>query len=116
MIHKFLTEIRKLRKSRGLSQVELADLIGTSQAIVSKMESGKGNPETATLFAAAAALDAEIVFVPRRVLKQVQDIVTSEIRYEVNPTHYLDPGSVADDVFIPDPEDEDEVDISGPRL
>jgi len=110
MIYKFLTAIRDLRRSRHMTQGELANLIGTTQAYVSKAESGRINPETATLYAIAAALDSEIVFVPRKALVQVRNIVSSCLDSERNPTVARQADSVIDELFIPDADDDDDDD------
>jgi transcriptional regulator with XRE-family HTH domain len=36
--------IAKLRRKAGLTQVELAERAGTTQAVISRIESGRGNP------------------------------------------------------------------------
>lgn len=53
------------RKKRGITQKQLAELIGTSQATVSSIESGKRGPSGQTLFKIAIALKYEIVFKER---------------------------------------------------
>lgn len=111
MIYRFLTAIRDLRRSRNMTQRELAYLLGTTQGYVSKAESGRINPETATLHAFAAALDSEIVFVPRRVLVQVRDIVSSCLDNERNPTVARQDGSVIDELLIPDGDDDENEDL-----
>lgn len=48
--------VRRLRRAKGLSQKDLADLIGVSFTRISDLERGKGNPTLATLVALAEAL------------------------------------------------------------
>ncbi|CAN7426414.1 helix-turn-helix transcriptional regulator [Mesorhizobium sp. LjRoot246] len=91
-----------------MTQGELADLAGTTQAYVSKVESGRINPESATLYAIAAALDCEIVFVPRQALVQVRAIVSSSLDGERNPTVARQTDSAVDELFIPDADDDDD--------
>jgi DNA-binding XRE family transcriptional regulator len=50
-----------------MSQTKLADLSGITQSALSKIKAGKGNPEAKTLIALCAALDVELVLVPRRI-------------------------------------------------
>lgn len=109
MIYRFLTAIRDLRRSRNMTQRQLADLVGTTQAYISKVESGRINPESATLYAIAAALDCEIVFVPRKALVQVSDIVSSRLDSERHPTVARQTDSVIDELFIPDADDDDDL-------
>lgn len=90
------------------------DFIGTSQAAVSNMENGRGNPQAETLTAAAAALDVEIIFVPRKMAHTVRNLINdSEFERGRAPS---DPGSIFDDLFVPDETDEDdEPTNAGPR-
>lgn len=52
--------LRNRRRAVGLSQVELAALIGVAQSAVSEWESGKKLPRAAQLPALAAALHCSI--------------------------------------------------------
>jgi len=56
-----------------LSQAALADLAGTEQATISLIESGTANVELATLRSICAALDAEVVVIPRKVTGSVRN-------------------------------------------
>lgn len=86
-----------------MSQAKLADLAGISQGKVSTIEAGKANPETATLNAICAALDAELILVPRRIGGDVRSMVDRHLNRKnrlVGPVI-----SVRDEVFIPDGDD-----------
>jgi len=50
------------RKSQNLTQAELAHLMGTSQANISKLENGKLNPSVAFLKRFAHACDVKLSF------------------------------------------------------
>jgi transcriptional regulator with XRE-family HTH domain len=50
-----------MRREKGLSQQELADLAGVGQDSVSAIETGKHEPHPRTLRKLAAVLDAEVV-------------------------------------------------------
>jgi ribosome-binding protein aMBF1 (putative translation factor) len=54
-------ELYQARLRQGLSQAELAAKIGTSQPVIARAESGKGNPSLQTLLAMAAALNRQLV-------------------------------------------------------
>jgi transcriptional regulator with XRE-family HTH domain len=96
----FLKAIKNVRKARGLTQAGLADLAGIGQSKVSKIEAGQGNPSAETLYALAAALDAEIVFVPRRVTGAVNTILDAHFHRQSKQYHEVQ--SVRDELFIPD--------------
>ncbi|HEX7017608.1 MAG TPA: helix-turn-helix transcriptional regulator [Patescibacteria group bacterium] len=48
------------RIKKGLTQKELAKKIGTTQSVVSRLESGRGNPTLAFLHKIAQAFDARL--------------------------------------------------------
>lgn len=52
--------LRALRELRGLSQVNMAELIGQKQSAYSRYETGKHKPTPRTLRKMAAALEAEL--------------------------------------------------------
>lgn len=97
------TMFRVFREAVKMSQEKLADLSGISQGKVSKIENGKANPEYATLRALCAALDLELVLVPRRISGDVRRMVDRHMNRNTEaPTQVL---SVRDELFIPDGED-----------
>jgi ribosome-binding protein aMBF1 (putative translation factor) len=52
-------QVRQLRLSRGLSQAELATLMGTVQPVVARLEAGGTEPRWDLLQRASAALNTE---------------------------------------------------------
>ncbi len=54
------SQVRKLREKAGLSQKELADLIGSTQPSVARLEAGGVNPNVGTLERIADALGSEL--------------------------------------------------------
>ncbi|MBB6487949.1 helix-turn-helix transcriptional regulator [Rhizobium lusitanum] len=94
---------RVFREAAKMSQAELADLAGISQAKVSKIENGKANPEVATLQALCGALNLELALVPRRIGGDVRRMVDKHLeRHTTVATPVI---SVRDEVFIPDGDD-----------
>jgi HTH-type transcriptional regulator / antitoxin HipB len=57
--------IQQQRTARDLSQQALADLIGTGQKTISKIENGNPATKIETIFAVLAALDMELTLAPR---------------------------------------------------
>jgi predicted transcriptional regulator len=53
-------EIRALREKKGLSQRQLAELVGTTQSAIARLEGGRISPSLPTLDRIAAALGAEV--------------------------------------------------------
>lgn len=110
MIRRVLKSIKTLRKRANVTQKELAGIVGTRQATISEIENGTGNPSLETVRAIADALDAEIVIVPRRALKQVNLLIDEALAPSKSTNRPTSPGSALEDVFIPDDADPDEDD------
>jgi transcriptional regulator with XRE-family HTH domain len=53
-------QVADRRKERGLSQAELANLVGTTQSAIARLESGGRPPRIDTLLRIANALDADL--------------------------------------------------------
>ena len=54
-------QVAARRKELGLSQTELADLCGTTQSAIARLESGGRPPRIDTLLRLAVALDSDLV-------------------------------------------------------
>ena len=54
-------QVRKLREERGLSQQELARLVGTSQPAIARLEAGGVDPRLETLRRLSDTLGADLV-------------------------------------------------------
>ncbi|MFW6046965.1 MAG: helix-turn-helix domain-containing protein [Candidatus Woesearchaeota archaeon] len=52
--------ILKLRINEGLSQTQLAELVGTKQSVISRLESGSCEPKLTTIKKIANALDKNL--------------------------------------------------------
>src|SRR5215218_4362168 len=57
---RLVENVRRMRREKGLSQQELADLAGVGQDSISAIETGKHEPHPRTLRKLAEALDAEV--------------------------------------------------------
>jgi transcriptional regulator with XRE-family HTH domain len=54
-------QVAERRKERGLSQAELARLVGTTQSAIARLESGGRPPRIDTLLRIANALECELI-------------------------------------------------------
>ncbi len=54
-------QVTRERKALGLSQKELAELTGTTQSAIARLESGGWPPRIDTLLRIAEALDCELI-------------------------------------------------------
>ena len=62
--------IRRIRKSKGLTQVELAAKAGIQQRTLSKIENGQTKTEISTLFSICSALGTELVIRSKSAVKR----------------------------------------------
>lgn len=64
-------QVAAQRRARGLSQAELAELCGTTQSAIARLESGGRPPRIDTLLRVAHALDCNLIveLSPRTTLK-----------------------------------------------
>ncbi len=58
---KIIRKIIKARKAKKLSQVQLGEITGNSQQVISKIERGKSIPNLSTLCRILDALDCEMI-------------------------------------------------------
>lgn len=58
--------VHQARTRRGMSQQDLADLIGTYQKTISRIENGNPGTKLETMFSLLAALDLDLELIPRR--------------------------------------------------
>jgi XRE family transcriptional regulator, regulator of sulfur utilization len=57
-------QVMELRRTRGLSQAEVAARAGLDQSEISRLERGSGNPTRSTLEKVARALHAHLSLIP----------------------------------------------------
>lgn len=58
--YNLVREIIKYRKERNLTQKELAEIIGTKQSAISRLESGNFNPSLEFIVKVAKALNVKV--------------------------------------------------------
>ena len=63
--YRILGELVKLRKEKGITQVELAQKSGYKQQVISRIEKKENSPTLKTLCSLADVLDVDIVLVPK---------------------------------------------------
>lgn len=71
-VNAIMERLDELRMEAGLSKAELAREIGRNDAVVRRLFTAQVNPELRTVAALAAALDAEIQVVPRRLVHRAR--------------------------------------------
>ena len=60
-----MSKIIEARKAKGLSQEELAEMVGMKQPAIARLENMKVTPKLDTVFAVLDALDYEIKIMPK---------------------------------------------------
>ena len=73
--------LRKLRINKGISQQQLADVIGTSQQSVNKYENHRVEPDISALIKLADYFETTIDYLVGHVSVSVQDLIE-----EIEPT------------------------------
>ncbi|MDR0272652.1 MAG: helix-turn-helix domain-containing protein [Clostridiales bacterium] len=66
MEYAVLGDLIRIRKQKGLSQVELAEKTGNKQQVISRIENKENSPTLKTICNILKALDYEIKLVPRQ--------------------------------------------------
>ncbi len=59
-LYEMKSELIRLRLEKGLSQKELAALLGTKQSAISRLEGGNSNPSIEFIIKVAQALDKKV--------------------------------------------------------
>lgn len=79
-IQEFAEQLSSTRKSKGLSQADLAQMLGMKQSQISDIESGKRNIRVGTLLDVGRAIGLELVLVPRSFLPAVSHIIDPKMQ------------------------------------
>ena len=69
----FADKLQSLRKSKGLSQEELAEKCNVTRQSVSKWETGLGYPETEKLLILCEILDVDLDYLLRDKIMKAED-------------------------------------------
>jgi transcriptional regulator with XRE-family HTH domain len=83
-------QVTRLRIMRGLTQAQLAELVGTKQSSIARLESAKSEPKLSFLRRVVEALGARLEL---RVIPQEEEVSVVEasralpIRWQMNFTH-----------------------------
>jgi transcriptional regulator with XRE-family HTH domain len=95
-------QLRRIRRQRCIKQVDLAVRVGIAPESLTRIERGVKDPRESSLEAIAHSLEAELLVIPRTHVPEVLKLIG------LAPS-VSDPsvGSTFDDIFIPDPADED---------
>lgn len=67
--YQIVADIIELRRSRGISQHELANMTGIKQPVIARMEKGTTNPRLDTVIKIVEALNCELKIVPKKNIK-----------------------------------------------
>jgi transcriptional regulator with XRE-family HTH domain len=80
----FVTLLRDLRRSRRLRQLDLAERLGSSQAIVSRVESGERRIDIVELVVWLRALDTDLVSFAKQLKRRLDGDVAGVQRRQSN--------------------------------
>jgi HTH-type transcriptional regulator/antitoxin HipB len=65
--------LKAVRNQKGLNQHQAGNLVGITQAMVSRIERGESNARIDTLFRLLAALDMEMIVRPRETASNLSE-------------------------------------------
>ena len=97
--HLMAVKIRSLRKARGLTQLQLADAVGVSEAAIRNYESQKASPKEQHIESIACALGVRPEAL-RLYDMGPGDSITSNALFQLADTYGLRPHSYTDFVFL----------------
>jgi len=66
--YRIIGELTRIRKEKGLSQLDLAERTGHKQQVISRVEQRESSPTLKTFCALADELDVEILIIPRHIV------------------------------------------------
>ena len=72
---KFSDKLKKLRTERGLTQTELAKLIGTSKQVVCRYESGENTPKVTTADRMAKILHVPLAYLLNEAIDSYEEVM-----------------------------------------
>lgn len=85
MMEPLIRQLRETRKNKGMTQSELARLVGLPQSHISDIEQGKIDLRISTLIQMARILDHEIMLVPRQLNTYIKAIIAGKENVETEP-------------------------------
>ena len=91
MIDTVVPKLKARRLYLKLTQRQVADRIGSSQAYYSKIEQGKRDPRLSTLEDVARALSLEVLLVPNDLVDAVNGLTGQGPTPERKPLFYAEP-------------------------
>ena len=85
---KFGKRLQELRKSRNMTQLRLADIIGTESKYISRIESGASSPSFFMIQKLIAALDVETESLFKFPFSDREDDIIEDINKQLNKANY----------------------------
>jgi HTH-type transcriptional regulator/antitoxin HipB len=75
-----IKQLKTARLGKNLTQYELSEKVGMPQSHLSKIESGKTDPQLDSLQLIAEHLDLEVVLIPKMLSTQVAALISGNTR------------------------------------
>lgn len=80
-----ISELRKARKKKGMTQARLSHSVGLPQSHISDIEQGKKDPRISTIIQIARILGYEITLIPHQLDAYVKSIIEEKEDVEIEP-------------------------------
>jgi transcriptional regulator with XRE-family HTH domain len=101
-------QLARRRKELGWTVKDVALRTGRQPSRISEIETGRANSTLDALVRAGEVVGLRLLFVPDHRLGEIQALLGQPLP---SPSRRSDMRTVFDEVFIPDPEDDDEADL-----
>jgi|SRR5450830_202666 len=92
-------QLTKIRESKQLSQLALADKAGLSRMTVARTELGKIDPRLSSILVMARALGLDLMLVPKELKQPLEEFIQSGGRYVGQAPGIEAPRSIVDSLL-----------------
>ena len=92
-------QLTKIRESKQLSQLALADKAGLSRMTVARTELGKIDPRLSSILVMARALGLDLILVPKELKQSLEEFIQSGGKYVGQAPGIEAPPSIVDSLL-----------------
>ena len=93
LVERITSALREARRAKGLSQRQLAERVGITQAQISRIEKALVDPRLSTIVELGRSLELELMLVPRQLVPTVRALERQQAGEEAAPLYRLEEGN-----------------------
>ena len=93
LVERITSALREARRTKGLSQRQLAERVGITQAQISRIEKALVDPRLSTIVELGRSLELELMLVPRQLVPTVRALERQQADEEAAPLYRLEEGN-----------------------